>query len=325
MEESTEFNRKTATHREKLEEATKNLFQVFKTSRNPNWKQGKKYYNLPNYELDRSIELLKETTKGYSISKNQKIYKRGSLIYVDFGVNVGGEFSGPHFAIVLNKNDNSRNEKLLVVPLTSKRGDHRVHLSDTISEASAEYLTKSFNLIFSSVYSLVIIREVIIDALSDESLDKQSFDRIKMEQLTEMVDHFRPENDDHNAIDYLENLLKDMSNSISNVTDCTNFLKMNYLPFILGKKVDEVTDDDLFSMINGETTNDLLDDFNQFQYVFSKYMEYNKESHARVADLTTLSKRRIRTINRHDPIGKIHVSSETLDSIDDAIKESFLK
>ena len=45
--------------------------------------------------------------------------KRGSIVYADFGFNVGREYGGLHYAIVLNKIDARSNHLLHVLPLTS--------------------------------------------------------------------------------------------------------------------------------------------------------------------------------------------------------------
>ena len=45
--------------------------------------------------------------------------KRGSIVYADFGFNVGREYGGLHYAIVLNKTDARSNHLLHVLPLTS--------------------------------------------------------------------------------------------------------------------------------------------------------------------------------------------------------------
>lgn len=54
-----------------------------------------------------------------------KKYSRGTILLVDFGENVGFEFNGKHFAIVLNKNDSEKSGKLMVIPLTSKDKKNR--------------------------------------------------------------------------------------------------------------------------------------------------------------------------------------------------------
>lgn len=46
-------------------------------------------------------------------------YKRGHIVYADFGFNVGNEFGGIHYAVVVEDNNNKYNGNVIVVPLTS--------------------------------------------------------------------------------------------------------------------------------------------------------------------------------------------------------------
>lgn len=46
-------------------------------------------------------------------------YKRGDIVYVDFGFNVGAEYGGIHYAVIMEINNNKNNGNVLVVPLTS--------------------------------------------------------------------------------------------------------------------------------------------------------------------------------------------------------------
>ncbi|KRN36241.1 type II toxin-antitoxin system PemK/MazF family toxin [Lactiplantibacillus plantarum] len=55
-----------------------------------------------------------------NMPKFYRKFSRGTIVMVNFGIQLGGEFSGPHFAIVLNKNDTKYNSVLTVVPLSSK-------------------------------------------------------------------------------------------------------------------------------------------------------------------------------------------------------------
>lgn len=76
-------------------------------------------------------------------------YKRGQLIKVDFGVNVGSELSHTHFAIVLNSDDTIKNDNITVLPLTSKKGYKRVFLGDIVSKnyLSIKYLYDAYGMI----------------------------------------------------------------------------------------------------------------------------------------------------------------------------------
>lgn len=62
------------------------------------------------------------------------VFKRGTILFIDFGVNVYSEFSGPHFAIVLNKKDHPFNPNLTVVPLSSKNKKQYIEIPHGISE-----------------------------------------------------------------------------------------------------------------------------------------------------------------------------------------------
>lgn len=48
-------------------------------------------------------------------------FKRGSIIKVNLGFNIGNELGGLHYCIVLNKFDNPKNGTLNIIPLTSKK------------------------------------------------------------------------------------------------------------------------------------------------------------------------------------------------------------
>jgi mRNA-degrading endonuclease toxin of MazEF toxin-antitoxin module len=46
-------------------------------------------------------------------------YKRGDVVYVDFGFNVGNEYGGVHYAAVLEHDNHKTNGNIIVIPLTS--------------------------------------------------------------------------------------------------------------------------------------------------------------------------------------------------------------
>ncbi len=48
-----------------------------------------------------------------------KAYKQREIILVDFGFNLGGEFGGRHYAVVLEKNNHPKASVILVAPITS--------------------------------------------------------------------------------------------------------------------------------------------------------------------------------------------------------------
>ena len=77
-----------------------------------------KFTNFESAKEDEARTLLYEVTKN---KKTYKRYSRGQIVKIKFGVNVGSEFSGDHFAIIISKGDSMLNPVLHVVPLTSKQ------------------------------------------------------------------------------------------------------------------------------------------------------------------------------------------------------------
>lgn len=96
-----------------------------------------KFSYLDEWMLKSSNLLLKETNKEV---KTYKTYKRGTIVKADFGVNMGSEMSQVHFAIVLSKNDNPRNNVLTVLPLTSKSGKFNLCLKTLVADKLVEKL-----------------------------------------------------------------------------------------------------------------------------------------------------------------------------------------
>lgn len=77
--------------------------------------------------------------------KNYKVYPRGTIVYAKLGVNIGSEFSGNHFCIVLNRKDHKGNELITVVPLTSKSTKFSLLLPENIVEKALEKMEKDSN------------------------------------------------------------------------------------------------------------------------------------------------------------------------------------
>ena len=92
-----------------------------------------KFDSFEAWEYTRSQRLLYETT--LPIDKKYKRFRRGSIIKVDFGVNIGSEFSEQHFAITLSKKDGIYDNTVIVVPLTSKKHKKSVNLGKLISDS----------------------------------------------------------------------------------------------------------------------------------------------------------------------------------------------
>ncbi len=82
-------------------------------------------------KLDAWLEKESEIFKAEANNKQKlfKRYKRGQIIKIDFGINIGSELSHTHFGIVINKDDTVKNDNITVVPISSKKGYKRLPLN----------------------------------------------------------------------------------------------------------------------------------------------------------------------------------------------------
>ena len=88
-----------------------------------------KFTEFENSKLNESETLL------YEINNKPKLFKRysrGQIVKVKFGVNIGSEFSGDHYAIVISKKDTMMNPVLHVIPLTSKKHNYNVKVNSIL-------------------------------------------------------------------------------------------------------------------------------------------------------------------------------------------------
>ena len=88
-----------------------------------------KYTEFENSKLNESKTLLYEI----KVKPNRfKRYSRGKIVKVRFGVNIGSEFSGDHYAIIISKKDTMNNPILHVIPLTSKKHNYNIELDNLL-------------------------------------------------------------------------------------------------------------------------------------------------------------------------------------------------
>lgn len=128
------------------------------------------YKYLDKWLIQKSL-YLKKVRLRKSKEVFYKKYKRGSLVFVDFGVNIGSELSNKHFAVVLNKFDSINNNVLTVVPITSHENKYTVKLDGLIS-------SKSYELMLNSTQEYLQIAACIIKRMQDPDLE------LKMSELT---------------------------------------------------------------------------------------------------------------------------------------------
>ena len=57
-------------------------------------------------------------------------YKRGDIVFVNFGFNIGSEFGGEHYAVVIDNNNDRNSSTITVVPLSSYKPGKEIHPND---------------------------------------------------------------------------------------------------------------------------------------------------------------------------------------------------
>ena len=86
-----------------------------------------------------ATNLLNDLESRTEKDKQYITYRRGTVVLVDFGLNVGAELTGPHFGIVINKKDNPVSAKVTVVPLTSKEGTFNIPLPTGLTRVLGQW------------------------------------------------------------------------------------------------------------------------------------------------------------------------------------------
>ena len=127
------MNNKTITQSSQSDKRIDYACQNFKKI---NKSDNEKFKNLDIWLKKESNIFKREIT--YIPTKFMK-YKKGTIVKVDFGLNIGAELSNIHFAITMDNDDNIYKETISVIPLTSKQGKSRLDLGSLIFD---EFINK---------------------------------------------------------------------------------------------------------------------------------------------------------------------------------------
>lgn len=135
----TEEKVKIKTQVEKIDESNKNYKYAYNS-------KSLKFTWLGNW-LEKESAIFKNEADNKN--NNKPNFKRGEIIKVDFGINIGSELSNIHFAIVLNNDDNNNVDNITVLPLTSKSGYKRLYLGNLLEpfKNDSRYNKNSYALI----------------------------------------------------------------------------------------------------------------------------------------------------------------------------------
>lgn len=57
-------------------------------------------------------------------------YNRGDIVFANFGFNIGSEFGGEHYAVVIDKENDRNSSTVTVIPLSSYKPEKEIHPND---------------------------------------------------------------------------------------------------------------------------------------------------------------------------------------------------
>lgn len=137
-------------------------------------------------------------------------FDRGALIFVEFGVNIGGELSNNHWAIVLDKNDSPYQKTVTVIPLTSKNHKDAVLIDEVIAESPSLLLDEYVEELHKEVYAYLKYLD------SKNALTEQ----LLLKAFQKYQHHFR-------NVDIPAKIItnENISNTLSKATDTTELIE----------------------------------------------------------------------------------------------------
>lgn len=237
-------------------------------------------------------------------SRSINALKRGSIVYADFGFNVGREYGGLHYAIVLNKKDARSNHLLHVLPLTS--------VKETTDMSNLKYFQFP-------------IGDEVFQLLKNEANQK-------VIELTKLYDRFSKKDDElHERALTVESLIKDNKKAFETLKNLpasdrdNSFLEqiqtidknINFASTEADKIKQELED-------NATLLAELEEKLEYANKFILKTQNMNKDSIVLLNQVTTISKMRLYDPKNNSSIlNGIVLSDDTMDKIDEALKKIF--
>lgn len=209
-------------------------------------------------------------------------YKRGDIVKLNFGFNIGSEYGGLHYAVVINNKNPHNSSVVTVVPLTSQKDNCAVHPNDV---ELGNDLYRSLKLKYDTVSLQIQEKNSEIDKMLD-----------MLNTLTAAVDTALavPDSDPDSA---------------KALVDARKHLET-------AKQVQK-------DWIEQLHQNDLQN--KQLKKIKSEIDQMKAGSIALVDQITTISKIRIYDPrNAHGVLSGIKLSPESLDKINEKLKELFI-
>lgn len=138
-------------------EAIKDINKLLESFINSTSEHHLKKANLISYWLKDYVRLIHFEEK-YDPKKNIS-YKRGNIVKLNFGFNIGSEYGGLHYGVVLDNHNAHNSPVITVIPLTSVKAGRTIHENNV--ELGNE-IYRSLKLKFDTIYKALKKEELEI-------------------------------------------------------------------------------------------------------------------------------------------------------------------
>ena len=134
--------------------------------------------------------------------KSLKNFKRGDIIKVNLGFNIGNELGGLHYCIVINNNDNLYSGTLNVIPLSSIKDNKEYNKKTCVDLGDELYnlLLKKFSFEMSTV-SHKLLDPKTVNNLNSKEINKISKQLVLLNKLKEELERMK-----HGSIAYIHQI-----------------------------------------------------------------------------------------------------------------------
>lgn len=212
-------------------------------------------------------------------------YKRGNIVNLNFWFNIGSEYGGLHYGIVLDNNNHHSSPVITIIPLTSVKDSKRIH-------ENSVYLGNE-------IYkSLRIKHDTIYDSC-----------KIEREELGQTLDYFS------SLIKITEETFNNLSKQITTESKEQNLIKL-YQYLDEANKMKENLE---------KKQRHVIDQLNHLEKIDDEILNMKMGSVALVNQITTISKIRIfDPRNLKGVLAGVSLSSESMEKINQKLKELYV-
>lgn len=249
-------------------------------------------------------------------------FSQGKIVYIDFGVRIGSEISGPHFGIVLNKEDSKYKRTVTIVPLTSKDKPYYVALEKEFilniyhfALSKADRISKKMDRLekkFDSVIADFRNETSTVEYNENDSKFLVNHASIYFPELQQNKLYLNIQfHDSSTTIDPNEQLKK-FSKAMLSHSDISEHPKLKETVNLVDSYLKKA--DSLAAQLNEakELSSKLLE-------LGQKLEKYNKNSFVDIQNITTISKLRIKNFSEFGISENTSISPESLEKIHTAL------